>query len=133
MSAIPRMRRVLVIFLVLLFPLNVFALSLSVATMGVATMPAAALAQAADAKDRVHVPAALADAGDASDGDIGANDGDPGDIDPDEPPAGADLHYIVGHAGGLHLAGLSGASSALHDAAPRCHSVAPPVKPPRAA
>jgi hypothetical protein len=50
------MRRALVIFLVLLFPLNVFALSLSVATM-----PAAALAQAADAKERVHAPAALAD------------------------------------------------------------------------
>ncbi|WP_141830678.1 hypothetical protein [Herbaspirillum sp. SJZ107] len=120
------MRRVLVIFLVLLFPLNVFALSLSVATM-----PAAALAQAAGAKDRVHVAAALADAGDVADDDAGS--GDPGDIDPDEPPAGADIHYIVGHAGCLHIAGLSSASPALHDAAPRCHSVPPPVKPPRAA
>jgi len=126
MSPIACMRRVLVIFLVLLFPLNVFALSLSVATM-----PAAALAQAADANDRVHVPAALADAGEVSADDTGA--GDPGDIDPDEPPAGADIHYIVGHAGCLHIAGLSSASPALHDAAPRCHSVPPPVKPPRAA
>jgi len=126
MSPFACMRRVLVIFLVLLFPLNVFALSLSVATM-----PAAALAQAADAKDRVHVPAALADAGQVSADDTGA--GDPGDIDPDEPPAGADIHYIVGHAGCLHIAGLSSASPALHDAAPRCHSVPPPVKPPRAA
>ena len=122
------MRRALVIFLVLLFPLNVFALSLSVATM-----PAAALAQAADAKERVHAPAALADS------DLRAISGcddacnDPGDIDPDEPPAGADLHYIVGHAGCLHRAGLSSASPALHDAAPRCHSVPPPVKPPRVA
>ncbi|TQK11975.1 hypothetical protein FBX97_1927 [Herbaspirillum sp. SJZ107] len=126
MSPFACMRRVLVIFLVLLFPLNVFALSLSVATM-----PAAALAQAAGAKDRVHVAAALADAGDVADDDAGS--GDPGDIDPDEPPAGADIHYIVGHAGCLHIAGLSSASPALHDAAPRCHSVPPPVKPPRAA
>ncbi|WP_323144968.1 hypothetical protein [Massilia phyllosphaerae] len=128
MSSTPCMRRVLVIFLVLLFPLNVLALSLSVATMHVATMPAAVLAQAADANDRVHVPAALA--GDVADDD---DDAGPGDIDPDEPPAGADIHYIVGHAGCLHIAGLSSASPALHDAAPRCHSVPPPVKPPRAA
>jgi len=126
MSPFACMRRVLVIFLVLLFPLNVFALSLSVATM-----PAAALAQAAGAKDHVHVAAALADAGDVADDDTGS--GDPGDIDPDEPPAGADIHYIVGHAGCLHIAGLSSAAPALHDAASRCHSVPPPVKPPRAA
>ncbi|RYE96707.1 MAG: hypothetical protein EOO78_20755 [Oxalobacteraceae bacterium] len=136
MSAISCMRRVLVLFLVLLFPLNVFALSLSVSTMHVCTMrvasmPAAAPTQAADAKDRVHVPAALADPGDVPDGDPGT--GDPGDIDPDEPPAGADIHYIVGQAGCLHIAGLSSTPPAPHDAAPRCHAVAPPVKPPRAA
>ena len=131
MSPFACMRRVLVIFLVLLFPLNVFALSLSVATM-----PAAALAQAAGAKDRLHVPPALADAGAVSGDDTGSSDtgsGDRGDIDPDEPPAGGDIHYIVGHAGCLHIAGLSSAAPALHDAASRCHSVPPPVKPPRAA
>ena len=129
MSPIPCMRRVLVIFLVLLFPLNVFALSLSVATL-----PAAAVALAADAQERVHAPGAAqpdSDAGNAFGCDGGCSD--PGDIDPDEPPAGADIHYIVDLAGGLQFAGLSGTSPALHDAAPRCRAVPPPVKPPRAA
>jgi hypothetical protein len=116
------MRRALVIFLILLFPLNVFALSMSAAT----------LAQPAGTHERAGAAAAQV-AGDLDD-DFGGDGGcDPGDIDPDEPPAGADLHYIVGHAGGLHVAGWSRAAAALHDAAPRCHAVAPPVKPPRAA
>jgi hypothetical protein len=118
------MRRVLVIFLILLYPLNVFALSMS----------AASLAQPADAAERVHAPA---DAG-LGDASGGATDCDGGcdidfDIDPDEPHSGADLHYIVGQGGCLQAAGLGACAVALHDAAPRCHSIPPPVKPPRAA
>lgn len=122
----PALRRVLVIFLALLFPLNVFALSMSAAT----------LVQPAGAKAHVHAMAAVADDGAGGDAgsDTGGNDPkDPNDIDPDEPPSGADLHYIVGQAGSLQFAGLAGSAAALHDAAPRCHSVPPPVKPPRAA
>jgi len=117
------MRRVLVIFLVLLFPLNVFALSMSAAT----------LAQPAGAKAHVHALAAAADDGAGSDAGSDSGGNDPNDIDPDEPPSGADLHYIVGQAGCLQFAGLAGAAVALHDAAPRCHAVPPPIKPPRAA
>jgi hypothetical protein len=123
LSLPPALRRALVVFLILLFPLNVFALSMSAAT----------LVHPAGTHERVDAAAAQAAGADLDDGFAGDGSGDPGDIDPDEPPAGADLHYIVGHAGGLHVAGLSRAAAALHDAAPRCHAVAPPVKPPRAA
>lgn len=124
MSLTPGMRRVIVIFLILLFPLNVFALSLSAAT----------LAQSVDVAERVHALAAQADAAADDTGDAGDDSCEHGcDIDPDEPPAGADLHYIVGHHGGLHFAGPATAAPPLHDAAPRCHSIAPPIKPPRAA
>lgn len=111
----PRMRRVLVIFLILLFPLNVFALSMSAASLP------AALQQA---EVPGHVLAA----------DVGGADTDTDiDIDPDEPPAGADLHYIVCRGGALQFAAPAAAAPALHDPAPPSHAIPPPVKPPRAA
>lgn len=116
------MRRVLVIFLILLFPLNVFALSMSAASPW----------QHGDAKAQVH--AALADAGQTG----GAGDDSGGgnvdlDIDPDEPPSAGDLHYIFGHGASLQFTCLPSRAVPLHDAAPYCHALPPPVKPPRAA
>lgn len=105
------MRRAFVLFLILLFPLNVFALSMSVATLG------------------QQAPAALAGAG-----QDGAFDCDNAcDIDPDEPPSGAQLHYIVDRDRPAPFAGPRRAGRALHDAAPDCRAIPPPVKPPRAA
>lgn len=107
------MRRLLVIFLILLFPLNVLALSMSVS-----------LAQPDDA---VAHAAVAAPAGDAF-----AGDSNP-DIDSDEPPSVADLHDLVNQERCLHLAGSGTGAVAPHDAAPTCHSFPPPVKPPRLA
>jgi hypothetical protein len=116
MSHTLRMRRAFVIFLILLFPFNVFALSLSAALAG----QAGSALQMADT--------AMADGGgDSTDAD-GACDIDP---DPDEPPSGAELHYIVGQGGLLAFDSRATAATAPHDAAPHSHAVAPPVKPPR--
>ena len=109
------MRRILVIFLILLFPLNVFALSLSVSTaqQGGATKHATTVLSA--------------DAG--ADADAEAR----GDVDPDEPPSVADLHDLVNQERALHLAGpCAGAAPPLHTARDGL-SLPPPVKPPRLA
>jgi hypothetical protein len=112
------MRRVFVIFLILLFPLSAFALSMSVSQLH----PGASVEQ-------VHVPSPVADLGltGAFDCDASCN------IDPDEPPSGAELHYIVDQERPLLPAGRPARAPALHDADPACHSIPPPVKPPRAA
>lgn len=115
------MRRVLVIFLILLFPLNVFALSMSVASLPHDHV--AALAGSVDA-----------DAADSSAGASAATDCETScDIDPDEPPSGAELHYIIGHALAPPFAGPSAAAFPPHDADRHHHFIAPPIKPPRAA
>lgn len=110
-----RMRRLLVIFLILLFPLNVLALSMSVALPQ--SQPDSAAAQVTVA----------APAGDAFAGDTKS------DIDPDEPPSVAELHDLVNQERCLHLAGLHAGAVPPHDAAPTCHSFPPPIKPPRLA
>jgi hypothetical protein len=107
------MRRILVIFLILLFPLNVFALSLSVSS-----------AQGGGAHE--HAIAALAVDG-------GQDAESRGDVDPDEPPSVADLHDLVNQERPLHLAGPCAGAVPLHDPAPRGHAFPPPVKPPRLA
>jgi len=100
------MRRLFVIFLILLFPLNVLALSVS-----------ASCAQQGEA-----VVLAL---------EAGAGNGDSrGDVDPDEPPSVADLHDIVNHEPSLRLAGWPAGALAPHDAEPHSHSLPPPLKPP---
>jgi hypothetical protein len=113
------MRRAFVIFLILLFPFNVFALSLSAALAG----------QAGSAVQTNATPAtadtAMADGGADADG---AGDIDP---DPDEPPSGAELHYIVGQGGLSAFDSRATAATAPHDAAPHSHAIAPPVRPPR--
>ena len=85
------MRRLFVICLILLFPLNVLALSTSVASLQagathhVASQPASAdAAAAADAAD-----ARLAKAFDCK---LTC------DVDPDEPPSGTDFHDTVNEA-----------------------------------
>ncbi|KFI07114.1 hypothetical protein [Massilia sp. BSC265] len=104
------MRRILVIFLILLFPLNVMALSMSVS-----------MAQ----QDGASAHAGVA-SGDAFQGDTHP------DIDPDEPPA-AELHDLMYQDGCLQLAVLAAAVVAPHAAAPYCFSLPPPDKPPRLA
>ena len=104
------MRRVLVIVLVLLFPLNVFALSLS-ASLFQAQEPAAVEATVQPADSHACELAC--------------------DIDPDEPPGHQDLHDIVHLEAALRHAGPAARTMARHDARARCNSLPPPVKPPR--
>jgi hypothetical protein len=112
------MRRVFVIFLILLFPLSAFALSMSVSQL-----------HQGQSMEQTQSPAPLADLG-----LTGAFDCDAScDIDPDEPPSGAELHYIVDQEKPLLAAGQPARAPVLHDADPDCHSIPPPVKPPRAA
>lgn len=113
-----RMRRVFVIFLILLFPLNVFALSHSMATAGPGAAPflAASEGQAYSA---------------TSAADIGIDTAS--ELDPDEPPAGMDLHDIVDLDPGLRLAALREAGAAPRTARRPWHALCPPLRPPRAA
>jgi hypothetical protein len=114
-----RMRRAFVIFLILLFPFNVFALSMSATSAGAAGSAMQA--------------AAMADATVADDGGLSADGAGDIDPDPDEPPAGAELHYIVGQDGLQAFDGRAAAVFGPHDAAPHSHAIAPPVRPPRRA
>jgi hypothetical protein len=107
------MRRVLVIFLILLFPLNVFALSMSAAS----PWP----------QEEAKVQVAFADSNQVDGADVDL------DIDPDEPPSAGDFHYIVGHGAALQFTCLPSRAAPLHDAPPYCHAIPPPIKPPRAA
>jgi len=120
------MRRVLVIFLILLYPLNVLALSSALVQHGHATERALVQATQAgsDADRAAHLAADLASALDC---DTSC------DIDPDEPPPGADLHAISGRTHCLRPAGLWGIAAPPHDAALQRRSIPPPVKPPRLA
>lgn len=111
------MRRALVIFLVLLFPLNVLALSLSVST-----------AEARHAPQATSTPP-------ASDALFGAvlDIDTTSDLDSDEPPPGIDLHDILDVEAGLRLAALEEDAAPLHAVPRRRHATAPPLRPPRAA
>ncbi|MFC5479643.1 hypothetical protein [Massilia suwonensis] len=106
------MRRVFVIFLILLFPLNVFALSMSVAS----DRHAAAVEQV--------MPAALADAG------MEMDQPSLGELDPDEPPSGMDYHDSVSGEG-QPVAPLPPDGS-ISSHVPFRHGLAPfpPIKPP---
>lgn len=107
------MRRLFVIFLILLFPLNVLALSMSVST----AQP-----------DGAHTHASMTGS-DAFQANANAN----ADIDPDEPPSVADLHDLVHQDTRLNLAGLRAAAVPQHAAPPDRLSLPPPDKPPRRA
>lgn len=105
------MRRILVIFLILLFPLNVLALSMSVST-----------AQPDGASTHAGVTSIDAFQGDANP-----------DIDPDEPPAAAELHDLMNQDGRFYQPGLRAAVRTPHAAPPYRLSLPPPDKPPRLA
>jgi hypothetical protein len=113
------MRRVFVIFLALLFPLNVFALSMSVASMETA-------GAARHAASPVSVDAVVHFA-DMVDGDTAC------DIDPDEPPAGMDFHDSV-HAA-VPVALVVPPDGSIPSPVPprRGRDPLPPIKPPPAA
>lgn len=109
------MRRVFVIFLILLFPLNVLALSMSAASM-----------QQAGAGARVA--AVWADDGAAPiDAPLAASIGD---IDADEPPAGHDFHDSVNDAGRPLPAVLPDRSPVPHPPLRQGRAPVPPIKPP---
>lgn len=107
------MRRLLVILLILLFPLNVLALSMSVS----ATQSDGASVQVGP----------MVAAGDAYEGNASP------DIDPDEPPTVAEPHDFMNLDGRLHLAGLRAAVRTPQAAPPYRLSLPPPDKPPRLA
>jgi hypothetical protein len=100
------MRRILVIFLILLFPLNVLALSSSVASMHEDAAAQSVLADEFECRDIC-------------------------DLDPDEPPTAGDMNGIVDRPAAPCLAGSTGRAAVLHDARRHCHSTPPPVPPPR--
>lgn len=120
------MRRALVLFLILLFPLNVLALTTSLVQYGHA-------AQRPDARAAIVAPADAAAAAAAA-GLAAALDCDTScDIDPDEPPAAGDLHAVLNEALRLQPAALSGTATPPADAARHRRAIPPPVKPPRVA
>jgi len=138
------MRRVFVICLILLFPLNVLALSLSAATLQWAGAPAHADAASAAPATAFATPVVspividnVIDKVIDNVIDNAADDHGAGfdcralcDLDPDEPPSGADFHDSVNkdsRAQFLHPPGWAAAPTA-----PAHHgrSSAPPTKPP---
>jgi len=100
------MRRFLVLFLILLFPLNVLALSMS-----------ASVAHAGESAESVRIADAFA----------GASHGD---VDPDEPPSVADLHDILHHEPSLRPGGPPAGAVPPHAVARYSHAPPPPLKPP---
>jgi hypothetical protein len=112
------MRRVFVIFLIFLFPLNVLALSMSISSMPPAGSTQSFFAPAhADAET-----------------DTCCNV-DPGsqavfDIDPDEPPTGSDFHDWVSREARPQSVALPEESISSLVPSPRGLSPFPPLKPP---
>lgn len=109
------MRRALVIFLILLFPLNVLALSMSVSAIG-----------QAGATEHVN-PAPAADP--VADADATGHQSI-GDLDPDEPPGGTDFHDLVHEEGRVQPAALPDSSIASRLPSRRGREPFPPIKPP---
>jgi hypothetical protein len=110
------MRRVFVIFLILLFPLNVSALSMSVASLQLAGMTSH------------DISSASCDA--LADSDAAPAMESMGDLDSDEPPAGYDFHDSVDEAWWLQCAMRPG--RLVPAPLPSRHGLAPfpPIKPP---
>lgn len=126
------MRRVLVIFLIFLFPLNVLALSMSVSSMQPAGIPQATAASAATpAIVHAHAHADVDTGTAAADHAAGTPASQSAcDIDPDEPPAGTDFHDWVTRAACAHLAILPEEQISSLVPARRGLSAFPPLKPP---
>ncbi len=127
------MRRLFVICLTLLLPLNMFALAMAASAM----QPAGATEHVTPSEVLIHTAALETDAAVPLFADAylpGPYDCQAGcDIDPDEPPAGADVHDSVYEDLGLQVGGSPGGAIAP-PAPPRAnHSSLPPLKPPRMA
>lgn len=127
------MRRLFVICLTLLLPLNMFALAMAASAM----QPAAATEHVTPSPVLIHTAALETDAAVPLFADAylgGGYDCQSGcEIDPDEPPAGADVHDSVYQDLGLAIGGAPGGAVAP-PAPPRpSHSSLPPLKPPRMA
>jgi len=122
------MRRLFVICLILLLPLNMFGLAMAASAL----QPAEASEPATSQHHTVHGAAKVAEAISATylsavfDCDFSC------DIDPDEPPAGADIHDTVNEEVGLRLALLAGRVLPPGASLRPSHSSAPLLKPPRA-
>lgn len=122
------MRRVLVICLIFLLPLNMFAFA-----MAASAMQAGDASEQAVATDKLALsaPGGAISVADAYlpgpyDCDIAC------DIDPDEPPASADVHDSVNQEAGIQFA-LFLDSTVMPVPLPRSsHSSGPLLKPPRA-
>lgn len=110
------MRRVFLIFLILLFPLNVFALSMSAASMQQAGAGASAATVWTDEAAAIDAPAPAP--------------ASIGDIDADEPPAGHDFHDSVNDVGRPLPAVLPDRSPAPHPPLRQGRAPVPPIKPP---
>ena len=123
------MRRFIVICLTLLLPLNMFALA-----MAASAMQPAATQHVTPSEVLIHTAALETDAAVPlfADAYLGGNDCQSAcDIDPDEPPAGADVHDSVHEDLGLLLPGAPG-GAIMPPAPPRAsHASFPPLKPPR--
>jgi hypothetical protein len=120
------MRRFFVICLILLLPLNMFALAMAASAM----LPADASPRASMSEPLVQVAPApvFADSYLADNYDCQASC----DIDPDEPPAGNDVHDSVNEEVGLRFADVVGDAVAPHSLSRPSLSWHPPLKPPRA-
>ena len=127
------MRRFLVICLTLLLPRNMFALAMAASAM----QPAGATEHVTPSEVLIHTAALETDAAVPLFADAylpGPYDCQAGcDIDPDEPPAGADVHDSVYEDVGLQV-GCSPGGAIAPAAPPRAnHASFPPLKPPRMA
>lgn len=125
------MRRFFVICLTLLLPLNMFALAMAASAM----QPAAATEHVTPSEVLILTAALETDAAVPLFADAylgGSYDCQAGcDIDPDEPPAGADVHDSVYEDLGLQLPGVPGGAVAPRAPPRPSHSSLPPLKPPR--
>ena len=127
------MRRLFVICLILLLPLNMFGLAMAASAMQTATAsehavsqvhPAPGTAVVVDATSSTYLSATYLSA--TFDCDFSC------DIDPDEPPAGADIHDTVNEEVGLRCALLAGRVLPPGASLRPSHSSVPLLKPPRA-
>lgn len=112
------MRRLFVICLILLYPLNVLALSMSVASLQTgATEHALPAALSGEAAADLQLAAAL-------DCKLTC------DVDPDEPPSGTDFHDTVNEDGEPQLAAMPLRTLAPFTPVRHRLSPYPPIKPP---
>ena len=120
------MRRVFVICLILLLPLNMFALAMAASAM----LPPEQVQRSIAAEPLVELASApvFADAYLPDNYDCQTSC----DIDPDEPPAGADVHDTINEELSLRLADVRGGALAPPSPSHASRSWHPLLKPPRA-